>query len=271
MENHRSLKSTTWPLVLCALLASCLLTACGGSIEHEPLVDQEGKPIPVPDPYDRWLMVQNTTPPAGPVSLRPTLEISFYDYINPQTFLTYGVVSLQSGGILISGDAQYIMTRKAIRWTPRRNLEPDFRYNLTLSGTSLRSVTNAPLLPLNRPTVFVADGSLPITTEPALPPATWAEVDAIFTNRCASCHRDPDWQLNPLTQKSLTTQPSQQSEFPLVRAFDPSSSYLMHKILPDYPVRRFTVQPPPWTDNNAPLSPQELAKIESWILLGAKP
>ncbi len=266
MEKHRSLKSTIWILILCAFIAGC-----GGSIERDPLVDQDGKPIPVPDAYDRWLMIQNTTPPAGPVSVRPTLEISFYDYINPKTFLTFGVVSLQSGGIVINGDAQYIMTRKALRWTPRRNLEPDFQYTLALAGASLRSVTNAPLLPVNRPIVFVADETIPITIDPVLPPATWSEVDTILTNRCASCHRDPTWRLNPLTQESLTRQPSQQSDFPLVRAFDPSSSYLMHKILPDYPVRRFTVQPPPWSDDNAPLTQQELVTIESWILLGAKP
>ncbi len=266
MENYRSLKSPAWIIILCALLASC-----GGSIDRDPLVDKDGKPIPVPDAYDRWLIIQSTTPPAGPVSLRPTLEISFYDYINPQTFLTYGADDLQSGGILNTGDAPDSKTRKAIRWTPRRNLEPDFRYTLALAGTSLRSVTNSPLLPINRPTVYVADPSVPITVEPALPHATWADVDAILENRCTNCHRDPAWQLNPLTHESLTQQPSLQSDFPLVRAFDPSSSYLMHKILPDYPVRRFTVQPPPWTDDNAPLSPQELATIESWILLGAKP
>ncbi len=270
MENHRSLNITH---ILPLLLLCTLATACGGSIEPPQPVDQDGNPIPLPEPYDRWLLVRNTTPEPGPVALRPTIEVAFNDYINPRTFLTYGVINLQSGGIVINGNAQYIMTRKALYWTPNRNLEPDFHYNLNIAGASLRSVTNSPWLPPNPAQMpgYIADETIPSTNTPPLPPATWADVDAIFTARCASCHRDPDWQLNPLTHHSLVGQPSQQSDFPLVRSFDPSSSYLMHKILPDYPVRRFTLQPPPWAPDPSPLAPEQLAKIESWILLGAKP
>src|SRR5690606_11444515 len=80
MENHRSLSLTH---ILPLLLLCTLATACGGSIESPQPVDQDGNPIPLPDPYDRWLLVRNTTPEPGPVSLRPTIEVTFNDYINP--------------------------------------------------------------------------------------------------------------------------------------------------------------------------------------------
>ena len=54
----------------------------------------------------------------------------------------------------------------------------------------------------------------------------------------------------------------------IVIRYDAADSYLMHKIIPDYPLRRYGVQPPTWSDAE-PLTANEIALIEDWIRVGA--
>ncbi|MBA2663251.1 MAG: hypothetical protein H0U74_13240 [Bradymonadaceae bacterium] len=243
---------------------------CGGSIEPEGPVDADGEPIALPGAYETWLQIRRMTPGAGAISAQPMLELEFTDYLNPDTYLSFNLVALQSGGIVARGDAEYIMSTKTVRWTPRRALEPGFHYTVLLAAEDVRSVTASPLLLSPDSPRYVVDETLNPTPHPTRPEGRWAQVEAIFEARCASCHRDPQWQLNPLTFESLVGKRSAQSEHLVVRPYDAPASYLMHKILPDYPLRRFTVQPPPWAPDNDPLSREELQLVESWIRFGAR-
>ncbi len=72
-----------------------------------------------------------------------------------------------------------------------------------------------------------------------------------------------------IAPRDLIGQPStQQPDLLLVQPFDPERSYLMHKLLWDYPLREGTAQPTPW-DGGAPLPEQDLRLIERWIRGGA--
>ncbi|MFU8804629.1 MAG: hypothetical protein ACNA8W_12520 [Bradymonadaceae bacterium] len=247
-----------------------LLTACG-SIDPPPPVNDEGEPIPFPAPYETWLQIKSIAPATDEdIPLQPVLEITFTDYIDPATFTTYGVLALQSGGIIAAGDVEYSMAERTLRWTPRRLLEPGFAYRLVLFETGISSVTGSPLIAPARMPRYIVDEDA--TIESTLPRQTvrWADIEPIFDAKCASCHGDARWGLPELTHDVLVDTRSEQVEHMLVRPFDPTRSYLMHKILPDYPLRRFTVQPPPWFEERSPLSDEEIGLIEAWIRQGAR-
>ena len=101
------------------------------------------------------------------------------------------------------------------------------------------------------------------------PSTSWSAVRQIIDERCADCHGDEDWpKLNPLTRESLVGRSSDQLNEPLVRPYDPPDSYLMHKLLWDYPVRQGEPQPPAWAGGKQ-LPRDELLTIEGWIAAGA--
>jgi hypothetical protein len=261
--------ATTSALACLAALIGVVHAGCG-SIEPAVPVDDEGEPIALPGPYDTWLQIRRVTPSSGAVSLRPTIELAFTDYVDPLTFTSYGVLTLQSGGIVVAGLAQYFMADRTIRWTPRQDLEPGFEYRLTLMESDIASMTGAPLLAPTRLPLFIADESLEAPTSVDGDDVTWADVAPVFEARCAPCHSDPQWGLPAMERGVLVTTRSSQVDAMLVRPFDPSRSYLMHKILPDYPARRFTVQPPPWDENSTSLEPETIRIIEAWIRQGAR-
>ena len=246
---------------LALLFASC------GPIEEEPLLDADGEPVALPGPYDQWLTFSAVSPEEE-ISLRPTIAIEFDAYLNGDTFNSFGAARLQSGGIHESGRVQYRMTRKTILFRPNRQLEPELNYILRWTADDLRSVTGAPLHPYALLPSFVTNEELEDSPPLDFPSVGWQEVEEIFDNHCNFCHGDPGWQLPSLERDELISQRSEQVDAYLVEPFHPERSYLMHKILPDYPIRRFTVQPPPWSDA-APLSIDDIERIEFWIAAGA--
>lgn len=252
---------TSFALCLVGLHLSC------GQIEEEGPVDEEGEPIALPGPYDTWLTVQSVSPDEE-ISRQPTIAIEFSTYLDGETFNSYGAARLESGGILESGRVDYWMTRRTVYFRTNRQLEPHLLFNLRWLADNLRSVTGAPLHPH---TVFPS-----LRTNPDLPSSPpldrpfvgWQEVEELFDDRCNQCHADPGWQLPELTRSALISTRSTQVDAWLVEPFRPEQSYLMHKLLPDYPVRRFTEQPPPWSDAT-PLTFEEIERIEHWIAAGA--
>lgn len=130
-------------------------------------------------------------------------------------------------------------------------------------------MTGAPFLPPGEWPELVPSREAAPQEVAELPSPSWQEVSPLIEERCAGCHRDEQWGLNPLTYDSLLGAKSTQTDQFLVRAGDPQDSYLMRKILPDYPEREFTVQPPPWSDVER-LDRQELLLIEGWIAAGAR-
>lgn len=246
------------PLLLC--LAAC------GPIDPEPPTDDEGVPIPTPGPFDDWLEVEEVTPDGGEVGLRPTIRVRFDTFIEDDELIDFSAVSLQSAGLRVTGRVTWEMTTRTLVFRPLRDLVPGLQYTLSLAPDYLESVTGAPFRSSDLPKFEAVEGG-GSAADPEID-SSWDAVDTIFERKCRSCHADPQWQLNPLTRASMIGQPSAQTDQLVVLPFDPADSYLMHKILPDYPIRRFTVQPPPWS-HAEPLTDVERRLVEAWIRNGA--
>ncbi|TXD38437.1 hypothetical protein FRC98_06025 [Lujinxingia vulgaris] len=264
LRGTTSAKTTRRAIFLCLL---CGLTAGCGPIDPPPPTDAEGEPIPQPAPLDDWLRVVEVAP-AQTIATRPTIEVRFNAYLDPATFNSYSALSVRSGGLSTSGRIDYRMTRKTLRLRPRTDLIDGLRYTL-FASPNLRSVTGAPLFPNTPAPERFTDATLPASPPLDRPPVTWSDIAPLFEHSCNGCHNDPTWQLPELTPETLRQTRSTQVDAPLLMPFEPASSYLMHKILPDYPRRRFTVQPPPYSDA-PPLSLDEIERIEDWIAQGAR-
>ncbi len=256
-------------LVPTALVAFFALSACG-EIEPEPPVDDEGEPIPVPAPYDHWLEITAISPaPGDDLATRPTFAVTFNDYIDDDSFRSYAFGVLSSGGIVERGEAKYIMTDKTVTWRTWGALEPGLIYRFQTTG-SVESATGSPLLQPAQWPKYVANEEVDSIDPVELPNARWDDVAPIFESKCASCHQDPQWGLNPLTFESLEGAKSQQTDLYLVRPRDPADSYLMRKLLWDYADIEFVHQPPKWAGGEQ-LSREELLTVEGWIAGGARP
>ncbi|AWV89135.1 Ig-like domain-containing protein [Bradymonas sediminis] len=270
-QSQRSLRGGLALIALLSLAGACV------PIEPEALVDSEGEPIEVPGPADRWLQVVGTSPDYGTVDARPTFAFTFNDYLDEDSFKSYNFATLSSGGIRTGGRAFYRMSDKTVVWRPNSTLERGLIYRLTIND-SLKSATGAPFLQRaggdadKRVFVPASDHASEVDAEQtrALPDAEWPAVNAIFDASCASCHRDPAWRLNPLTYESLRGASSTQTDLYLVQPGNPAGSYLMRKILWDYPDLKYTPQPPPWSADAEQLSREDLLTIEGWIARGAR-
>lgn len=264
-----------WQTELRAIFLAGMLASACVPIEAPPALDSSGDPIELPGAADRWLEIVEVSPAPGEIALRPTFAFTFNDYLDEDSFKSYGFATLTAGGIRASGRAFYRMSDKTVVWRPNAELVSGLNYRVQLTA-SLKSATGAPFLqPASAPRVFIPTaGPLP-DVDPAasapLPAATWAQVEAIIDASCAHCHADPQWQLNPLSYDSLFGASSEQVDLFLIQPGNPAGSYLMRKILWDYPDIKFTPQPPPWSAGARQLSREELLTIEGWIAHGAQP
>lgn len=258
------------------------LAGCGGRIEPEPLLNDKGEKIATPPPLEQWFQVESITPTGGgTLSTSPTFFIKFNQYFQEDSARSYGIVSFLTGGRSVGGTYTPVMAERGLVWRPTRPLRDGFEYSLTVSGDGLESVTGAPTPPdYSSRVTFIADeqmepAPLVIPIDLSIEP-DWSDVETLFNEKgCYTCHGQASWhELNALTHASLVGERSAQSDLYLVRFKDPTNSYLMHKILPDYPVRRGTVQPPEWAEapaSNTPLDTSEIWLVERWIRRGAPP
>jgi hypothetical protein len=248
---------------------ACLFFCVGcGPIDPPQPTDDDGNPIQRPGPFDTWLEVASVTPGGPTVSTRPIVRFQFETWIDDDALVDYAVVTLRSAGLTARGRVRWEMTTRTLVFEPFGELVEGLRYTPQLDGDLLESVTGAPFRQTELDG-WVVDASVePDEDEPATAP-TWEAIDTLFEQKCRSCHADPQWGLNPLTRASLVGTRSEQDDRFLVVPFDAADSYLMHKILPEYPVRQFTVQPPPWSDAE-PLTRAERLTIELWIANGAR-
>ncbi len=249
------------------IILALLCLRCG-PIDPDPAVDDEGKVIPIPRAFDDYLDVVRTTPDAGPVGVRPTIRLEFSDYLDNDSWIDQTAVSLFSGGMKRSGTITSLFSQKALLFEPRSDLVAGLKYELLIDRSQFYSLNEAPLSEQNENLAFMVDEQL--TDEIfELPDPYWDDVKAIFVAKCDTCHSDPNWGQIRLEYDSIIGRRSEQVDRFLVRAFDSSDSYLLHKILDDFDERKFTVQPPPWSDG-VPLTEDEILIIDRWIQLGAR-
>lgn len=232
--------------------------------------DDSGDEERRPEPWDDWLAPESIAPDGETLSPRPTLQLRFNAYLQDDAFRTYNVASLRSGGLAWGGWTDYSMVDKTLLWTARGRLPAGLEVKLRLSE-NLESVTGAPLRARKNVANWRISADAPEESGelPRRPTPRWPHIRAIFEERCTGCHGDPQWGLNPLTYEALVGGRSDQVDALLVRPFDAPDSYLMHKLLWDYPVRRFQPQPPPWSQKGTELPKEQLRMIEAWIDAGA--
>ena len=246
-----------------------------GQIEPEPPRDERGEVIPQPPPFEPWLRITRVEPEeaAGALAQRPTLVLTLSDYLDERTILTYDVASLESGGVRSFGVARYILTRKQLIWRPSTDLVPGLEYTLRVAMPQARSHNGSPLWPERpSPRYLASQAADPWRFELDDRPRSFSQdIEPILQARCARCHRDPQWGLDPLTYQSLVGGRSAQLDRVLVRPGSASTSYLMHKLLPDFTDRRYTAQPPPWDAQSEPLDEATIWTFERWIEGGAQP
>ncbi len=234
-----------------------------------PLVScVENPPFPF-DPYDRPLALRQLepSPENGVVARDQSFRLQFNTYLNTEPLTFFNTLTLSTGSARVSGRTRYEMVDRQIIWTPRQRMISGLFYELTLNTEVLASVTGQPYQGPEFATIAAGDF---LQEEPPAPePApTWDDVEPLFV-ACNGCHEDPEWMLSPMTYEGLVGQPSTQRDaLLLVRPYDAPNSYLMHKILWDYPVREGQAQPPAWAGYQQ-LSRDAQRLVERWIANGA--
>lgn len=249
-----------WPLM------ALLLWGCAPIEDPEP-PQVDGEEIALPPPGVDWLSVEDVEPQEA-ISLRPTVAVTFNQYLDSETFNSFGAMRLRSRGITQSGAIKYQIATRTVYFRPGADLEPQLEYLLEWRASDVQSVEGAPLHPMVLLPRYTTDEELDPTPPLERSAVTWEEVEAIFDRSCNQCHGDPNWQLPSLEYDHLVGGRSEQVDRYLVEPLFPTRSYLMHKILADYPDRLYGVQPPPWSDA-PPLEEEELILIEDWIATGA--
>lgn len=219
----------------------------------------------------------------------PPLWFGFDQYLDPALILFHDTLSLTSGGVSFTVRAHYDMLNKRIVGRLTRPLEPGLAYTFTLKPDNIKTLYGAVLE--FKPIVefkVAADSPDPQEPSPEYTPTWSQDIAPIFEASCAPCHTPSEvgdtrtFDIPDLSYASLVQKPSQQRASQLlVRPLEPGRSYLMHKILADYPVRRGSAMPPPWTTSARspsgqpvaykPLTQEELRLIELWIFAGALP
>ncbi len=229
-------------------------------------------------PTEQAPSIREVSPAEGTISTAPTFRIRFDRYLDDDAFRSFDAGTLRTGARSWSGWTSWVMTDKTLVWEARSRVEPGLRVSLGLTD-QLESVSGVPWQPANPVATYTVDADASSPSGSPYPPASsWKDVRAIFERHCNDCHGTSRWHdLTPLTREALVGRSSEQVDRPLVRPYDPADSYLMHKLLWDYPTRRLEPQPPPWADEidgvavaGEELARRELLAIEGWIASGAR-
>ena len=244
-----------------------LLAACG-PVDPEPPTNEEGDPIAFVGPYDAPLGVTRVEPETQTLHPSSDVVITFDRYLSDDEIVDFSAVSMVSGGRRVNGRVEILVSDRALRFRPLDPMIEGLDYDVSLSRDQVLSETGAPLAEvLDLPTYRIDPEGTRLQVD--RPARGWDDVKPIFERKCDTCHGDPQWKIVPLEYDDLVGRKSDQVDRFLVRAFDPTDSYLLQKVLPLFANRRFTVQPPPWADA-VPLTDDEVRVVEFWIASGAK-
>lgn len=196
------------------------------------------------------------------------LSLAFNRYLDPDAFAYFNAMSLRSGGVRASGFTRYSPATRTLTFYPVRNLEPGLIYELRVDEELVTSIQGEALEDgFSLRFQSARDGT---TDEgPFLEPVSFAEsVEPLFIAGCGCHYERPE--LLSLDYESLVGRPSSQRPArALVEPFDPARSYLLQKVLPSYPDRRFDIMPPPWSGLPR-LERADLEVLENWIETGAR-
>lgn len=203
------------------------------------------------------------------IPLNQPLAVTFNDYLDANSFEYYNALSVRSGSISGSGIVRYEASTRTLTFFPYRDLRPNLIYTLSINPDTVRSIRGLELsLPFS--VVFQTASDTTVEQHRQLETISFEEEVAPILSGGCGCHGQ-DADLTGLTYENLIENRSEQvPSRHLVLPFEPDRSYLLHKVLPSYPDRRFMEMPPSWS-SSPPLPLTGLSIIERWIETGAAP
>jgi hypothetical protein len=203
------------------------------------------------------------------VALNQPITVTFNQYLDTDTFAYHNAFSLNSGGIWANGYARYRMTDRSLTFFPIRDMRPELIYTLSVNADTVTALGGVPLTsPFSLHFQTAASGTIDQhRLQSAL--SFVSDIEPIVTRSC-DCHALDD-SLVPISRDALCGVEAEGYQGRLlVVPFDPPHSYLMHKLLWDYPDRLLSGMPPAW-DARSPLEVSQIGQIETWIVTGARP
>jgi hypothetical protein len=208
----------------------------------------------------------NLSPDDGAIvdTTAPELRVSFRSFLDPDTLPPGGEVELRSGSRVVAVRARWDILDRAVIATPVDPLVPGLRYEWTFSPEETLLLGGWPISSPEPRSFTVSPTATDAPRDGAAPP-TFDELVPVFEEHCG-CHYDGT---PPVLDRSVVgARSAVLPERWLVRPWEPAQSYLVQKLLPQYPDRFGTVMPPPW-DGAEPLDPEALRAVIDWIAAGA--
>jgi hypothetical protein len=203
------------------------------------------------------------------VPLNQPFTIWFNRYLDAEVFRYSNAVKVCSSGVRGRGFSRYRMADRSVTFFPTRNLRSRLIYNLGLNDETVLALGGENLSTQFERAFQTAEGGTVVQDREIATVSYAGSVFPLFEQGCG-CHVDDD-AVPSLDYESLMQATStQMDDRLLVVPYDPTTSYLMQKILPDYPDRRLSEMPPAW-GRRPPLTFEQLSTVENWILTGANP
>ncbi len=200
----------------------------------------------------------STQPEAGAVHPADApLRVVFDHYLEPNLGLDASA-TLGSGAATFAARITYDPVARALLVVPLVTLRADLGYTLTVHADAIRGYAGETLAADVTLGFRAGRAAAPRT---ALPPVDFdRELRPVLEAKC-DCHGPEPAVYPPLDPESLVGQPSQrQPDRTLVQPGRALHSYLVQRVLPDYPGVRGLPMP-----LDAPLSDDELRALVSWV------
>jgi len=196
------------------------------------------------------------------------LVVTFSEYLDVGSFEYFNALDVRSGSIRGRGRTRYSVVDRSLTFFPPTSMRPGLIYTLTVNPETVRSVFGEELG--SDFSVRFETSDTTVDQDRRVPPPSFEREVAPILEAGCSCHQE-----NPanasLRYIDLVGVPSTQlDDRLLVLPFEPANSYLLEKLLPDYPDRLLEPMPPTWS-YDPPLSLADLRTIERWIAGGAEP
>ncbi|MEE2788600.1 MAG: Ig-like domain-containing protein [Myxococcota bacterium] len=201
------------------------------------------------------MFVVDTQPAAeGTLPIGQAIHIQFDQYLDERT-TNASAVQLNTGDIQLSTKVGYDPVAKRLIVQPKFSLRPKIGYRIQIDHERLRGRLGERLSAPFEFSFLSADGARPEAVESS-PRPTWLDVQQIFANRCG-CHGPDENTYPPLLNRDMLSRPSvRQPEFAYVKPGAPLASYIVLRLLPNYP----GVSGP-----TKMASPEEVRLIIDWI------
>ncbi|MFT6627307.1 MAG: hypothetical protein ACJA1R_000563 [Flavobacteriales bacterium] len=209
--------------------------------------------------------VRNLSPNNGVTitNTRPVITLTVDEYIDPES-VTTGSLRLRAGSTTAFGRTRLDPLDQTLLLTLTSALTPGLTYEVELAPNVTGFGTDA--VQLQDWSFTVASAAQEVEATADTRPTWEADIQPLLHEACG-CHEEDSSPPPRLTRGLLELDDAVARSRRYVAPGDPSRSYLLHKVLPDYPDRFGTVMPPPWSDQPA-LTAQQVRLISDWISAG---